>query len=466
MLTKDMRQTIISLHQKGNSHRTISRLLKLSRTTVRKVLVQGVDIPAVQKENQWVDLIPTLREVFIRCGGNAIRIQEILEAEYDKKIAYSTLTRLIQEHALRQPIKRAGEYHFEPGVEMQHDTSPHKVKLGDTIVTAQCASLVFAYSRRLYMQYYPCFTRFEAKTFLKKAFEFMQGSCQRCVIDNTSVVLAAGSGADAVIAPEMAVFSRMFGFEFIAHRIGHADRKARVERPFYYIETNFLSGRQFNDWEDLNTQAKDWCINVTNKKEKRVLGMSPDAAFIKEKPYLVLLPEVLPPIYEHVRRIVDSKGFINLDNNRYSVPEKLIGKQLDVYKYFNEVRIVYQHNEVAIHTRLAGKRYGESRLEGHHTKIHYQHTNHVLKKTEDALRQCHDIMDTYITALKKHVRGDGVRKLNRLLVLKHTYPFDAFIGAVRQANHYGLYDLNRLEELIIKFVAGNYFNLTPEENDS
>jgi len=49
-------------------------------------------------------------------------------------------------------------------------------------------------------------------------------------------------------------------------------------------------------------------------------------AYIKEKPYLNVLPEVLPPIYEHSQRLVDSKGFINLDTNRYSVPEKLIGK--------------------------------------------------------------------------------------------------------------------------------------------
>lgn len=460
-----MRQTIISLHQKGNSHRVISRLLKLSRNTVRQVLAQGVDIPSRGPANSSMALIPILRDVYKRCKGNAVRIQEILKDEYDTEIAYSSLTRLIQANELRQPIQRVGEYHFGPGLEMQHDTSPHKITLGETVVTAQCASLVLAYSRYLFMHYYPCFTRFEAKTFLKAAFEFMQGHCQRCVIDNTSVILAAGSGADAVIAPEMAAFSRMFGFEFIAHRIGHADRKAFVERPFHYIETNFLAGRNFKDWDDLNRQARHWCIEVSNKKEKRLLGMSPDTAFIKEKPYLIRLPEVLPPIYEHVRRTVDSKGFINLDTNRYSVPEKLIGKHMDVYKYLEEIKLLHQHREIAVHPRLAGKRYGVSLLKEHHVQIHYQLKNHVLKQTEETLRACHETVGIYISALKKHIRGDGVRKLNRLLALKRTYPIDAFIDAIQQANHYGLYDLNRLEDLIIKCVAGNYFNLTEGEND-
>jgi hypothetical protein len=63
------------------------------------------------------------------------------------------------------------------------------------------------------------------------------------------------------------------------------------------------------------------------------------------------------------------------------------------------------------------------------------------------------------------VRGAGVRQLNRLLNFKQTYPSEAFISAIKQAHHYGLYDLNRLEELIIKYVAGNYFNLNGEEED-
>jgi hypothetical protein len=52
--------------------------------------------------------------------------------------------------------------------------------------------------------------------------------------------------------------------------------------------------------------------------------------------------------------------------------------------------------------------------------------------------------------------------MNKLLNFKHTYPEDAFLQAIKQAHKYGLYDLNRLEELIIKSVAGNYFNLREE----
>ena len=62
---------------------------------------------------------------------------------------------------LRAGPKRSGEYHFAPGQEMQHDTSPHRLEVAGKPLVAQCAGLTLAYSRRLFVQYYPRFTRFE-----------------------------------------------------------------------------------------------------------------------------------------------------------------------------------------------------------------------------------------------------------------------------------------------------------------
>jgi len=461
MLSKELRQTINALHQRKKSNREIAKLLKISRNTVKTVLKQGIDVPLNTRKSQEAEIQPLLRETFTRCLGNAVRIKEVLEEEYGLDVAYSTLTRCIQNTELRGAPKRVGEYHFEPGVEMQHDTSPHWLICGGKKIKAQCASLVLGYSRKLFVQYYPCFTRFEAKTFLKAGIEFMLGSCRRCIIDNTSVILSAGSGFNAVISPEMLTFARMYGFEFIAHRIRDADRKGKCERPFFYVETNFLSARTFKNWNDLNHQAKEWCLKV-NQKEKRILGMAPDTAFIQEKPYLVPLPEILPPIYEHYQRLVDSKGYVNLDTNRYSAPEKLIGKTLDVYKYPETVRFFYKHQEITVHPRLSEKRFEYSRIPGHHFKNEKKRVHQGANNMETALRGHCDLLDQYTAALRKHVRGSGYRSLNRLLNLKRTYPAEAFLCALKKAHQYGLYDLNRFEVMIIKSVAGNYFNLEEE----
>jgi hypothetical protein len=52
----------------------------------------------------------------------------------------------------------------------------------------------------------------------------------------------------------MAVFAERFSFQFVAHAIGNANRSARVERPFSFIG-NFLAGRTFSSWEDLNQRG-------------------------------------------------------------------------------------------------------------------------------------------------------------------------------------------------------------------
>lgn len=141
-----------------------------------------------------------LKSAFERAQGNVVRVGELLAAEYEMSVSYSTLTRWVRDAGLRLPPVRAGEYTFAPGEEMQHDTSPHRVPLGEKTVTAQCAGLVLAYSRRLFIQYYPHYTRFEAKEFLLEAVRFMDGACPRCIIDNTRPMRGRSSNAATAAA--------------------------------------------------------------------------------------------------------------------------------------------------------------------------------------------------------------------------------------------------------------------------
>ena len=65
----------------------------------------------------------------------------------------------------------------------------------------------------------------------------------------------------------------------------------------------------------------------------------------------------------------------------------------------------------------------------------------------------------YVAALVAHAPGRGLPRLKRLLALKRTYPAEPFLAAVTQALAYGLYDLSRLESLILKQVRGDFFQL-------
>jgi hypothetical protein len=392
-----------------------------------------------------------------------VRVQEILMDEHALSIPYSTLTRMVRGLDLREgkAPKRAGIYHFGPGDEMQHDTSPHSILLNGSKVTAQCASLVLSYSRRLFIQYYPSFTRFEARHFLTSAFQFMDGTCPRCIIDNSSVIVARGAGADAQMAPEMEGFGLVFSVTFLAHEVGHCDRKARVERPFSYVEGNFLAGRTFLDWEDLNRQALDWCRNTANSKFKRSIAMSPDQAYIVEKPRLQPLPAYLPPVYQSLVRVVDITGYVTVETNRYSVPERLVAKKVQVHKSWDKIEVFFGDQLVAGHPRLIGKSDARILAPRHHQSKLPPRSGPSLEEKE--LRGHSEILDLYVAQIKKRSPGRAVRPLRRLLDLKRTYPDEAFNGACEQALHYGLFDLNRLEKLILQRVAGDFFRIGEEE---
>ncbi|MGH7788824.1 MAG: IS21/IS408/IS1162 family transposase [Candidatus Binatia bacterium] len=454
-----------TLQAQGLSLRAISRTLRLSRNTVRRILREPRRDHAEAAPCDEA-MLARLRVAFGRVGGNVVRVQELL-AEDGHAVAYSTLTRWAREAGLRSPPRRAGEYAFAPGEEMQHDTSPHRLtfsraELAGKPVTAQCAGLVLAYSRRLFIQYYPRFTRFEAKAFLLEAARFMAGVCPRCIIDNTSVLLAAGAGADAVIAPEMAAFARALGFGFQAHRVGDPDRKGRIERPFAYVEGNFLAGRRFADYDDLNRQALAWCNAVANAKPKAALGMSAEAAWQIERPHLRALPEVLPPVYDLLDRVVDLHGYVSVDTNRYSVPQRWVGRPLTIYKLPAEIRICHKATAVAVHRRLIGQRDVRTSLPGHHTVPARQGRGPSAEAT--MLAGDHPSLARYAEALKRRSNGWGRRALSRLLEIKRTYPSAPFIAAVEQALHYGMFDLGRLEALVLERVAGDFFAL--DDNDT
>ena len=147
-------------------------------------------------------------------------------------MSYQALTAFCRRQGIGQtPVVPSGQYHFEPGVEMQHDTSPHEVEVGGRKYKAQTASAVLCYSRMLFFQINPTFQRFDCKVFLADAVRYMNGAPERVMIDNTHVVVLRGTGREMIPVPEMEAFADRLGFRFVAHERGDANRSARVERP-------------------------------------------------------------------------------------------------------------------------------------------------------------------------------------------------------------------------------------------
>jgi hypothetical protein len=68
----------------------------------------------------------------------------------------------------------------------------------------------------------------------------------------------------------------------------------------------------------------------------------------------------------------------------------------------------------------------------------------------------------YVTALKQRGRKVAGVALRQRLRLLREYPREPFVAAVREASQYGLYDLDRLERMILRRIARDYFLLDRE----
>jgi transposase len=465
MLSQAQRTAILELSAKGVSKREIARVLKLSRLTVRKVLrANSTQVPEIQRTEKAEPYRQQILELLISCKGNLVRVHEELTAA-GAALSYPALTAFCRRQGIGQtPILPAGQYHFEPGVEMQHDTSPHEVEVGGKKYKAQTASAVLCYSRLLFFQINPTFQRFDCKVFLTDALQYMGGSPQRMMIDNTHVVVLRGTGREMIPVPEMEVFGERFGFRFVAHAIGNANRSARVERPFSFIENNFLAGRTFASWADLNNQARQWCdrVNATYKKHIRAV---PRELFAVERTHLKPLPAWIPAVYRLHQRTVDVEGYVSVNSIRYSVPVSWIGRRVEVRETRDKIEIELDARHLVTHVRAVTPQSQRITLAAHRPPRGQGVKRNDPHPEEQAILQAAPEIAEYVTALKQKGRKVVALALRQLWRLLKEYPREPFLASVREAAHYGLYDLERLERMILRRVARDYFLLLDADSD-
>ena len=262
------------------------------------------------------------------------------------------------------------------------------------------------------------------------------------MIDNTHVVVASGTGARMVPAPEMVAFAERFGFVFRAHEKGDANRSGRVERPFHFVETNFLAGRTFADLADLNAQARAWCDKV-NATYKDHLHASPRELFAVERAHLHPLPLFVPEVYVLHQRLVDVEGYVNVHGHRYSVPYRFIGRRLEVRETKDRID-VYEGRAWSRPTRGAESTpHARDATRSTGRRAGGPSARKPLARGDRTLAQAEPPLPAYAAALKQRSAGRGTLALRRLLALYREYPRAAFLHAVTLAQQYGLFDLDR-----------------------
>lgn len=342
MISPEKATTIWILSQEGIRVAEIAKKLGIDPKTVKKIIKnQGIHERKGRSDKIELD-DELLLKTYKRCSYWGERTHEEL-VKLGINVSYPTLMRKLRELNPEEP-KFSTPHEDRPGEEFQHDLSPFMVTLGEKKIRLQASVLYYRYSKMIYLKFYTSFNRFAMKCFFWEAVQHFGYVPDKCIIDNTSLVVLRGSGRNALFNKEMVDFAKAIGFKkWIAHEINHSNRKAGNERSFWTVETNFFPGREFSSLEDINKQAKEWCVARSLKRNKNKI--IPRDRFEYEKDFMnKVSPHFCPP-YLQMSRVVDQQGYILHNTNLYWVGIHP-GKGVTVLQYPNCLKIYHQRKMI------------------------------------------------------------------------------------------------------------------------
>lgn len=160
-------------------------------------------------------------------------------------------------------------------------------------------------------------------------------------------------------------------------------------------------------------------------------------------------------------RLVDIEAYVTLHTNRYSVPEQLIHRCVQAHESKDRIRIFHGHDLVAEHM-LEDPGLGKRQTLPEHRRVRHTKLPPPPTPEESTLCRADPALAQMVQRLRQG-RGLSGFAIRRLFVLWRDYPTEAVVEAVREALHYGLTDIDRIETTILDRVQGDFFRLDSGE---
>lgn len=344
-------------HREGKSRRQIAKELKMSRTTVDRLL--GLSEPPVHVRPPRSSLLDPFKEQVLSLlkeepGVRATVIRERLQEQgytggitilkdYLKEVRPQFLLARTYQRTSYLPgeIGQVDWWELPKRMPVAPDARRKIFGLVVTLPHSAAHTCVFTLGQTLY-DFLPA---------LLGCLERLGGVPEALVLDNDTSMVVHVPGHRSRLHHEVAALFGALRTRAIVLPPRRPESKGQVERTVGYLEGSFLPLRNFRDLADLEAQHDAWALKRAYPRFHRRVGARVIDAYRVEKAHLAPLPDPLPSTDRELETRISKDAFIRAVGVDYSVPPGLVGRRVCVRVSLSQVTVFLEGTEIARHPR-------------------------------------------------------------------------------------------------------------------
>jgi transposase len=372
MLSQEDYIVIKTLKKRGVYNKDIAAELGVHARTVSRALRRG-NAPERHRSLRASKLDPykpQIDRLLAEGVWNAVVILREIQAQgYD---GGSTILRdYIQPKRAQRQGKATVRFETPPGRQLQSDWGEITTEIAG-VETKVCFIVnTLGYSRRFHFW---CTDRMDAEhTYdgLIRSFEYFGGVTEEVLVDNQkTAVLEHRAGAAPQFNPRFVDLAGHYGFVPRACQPYRARTKGKDERMVGYLKQHFfVRYRAFDSWAHLNQLAEQWLHTEADQRVQGTVKEVVAARFAREVPSLQPLPAVRYDTAYIERRQVGWDGYIDVQGNRYSVPDHLTGQTVRIHLGLDSALRVYAGDALVAQHQLQAVVQGWVSVPEHHRHL-------------------------------------------------------------------------------------------------
>lgn len=372
----DMIQKIIQFRAEGKGVRQISRLLGISRNTVRKYLARlASHEPELsddedrqklicrlqdsdQRQNILQALIPGYAVELKKTGVTRLLLWEEYKKQYPDGLSYGRFCDRIRSFKMLQDATL--RICHRPGHTLMVDFAGKKQSWVDrrTGEVRQCEVLVctMPYSGLTFAYAVESQKQEDFIEAINQALRYLGGLPQVILSDNLKSYVKRADRYEPEFTELCVQFSMHYGIELQAARVGKPRDKASVERHVGIVYNQLFGPLRKEVFHSLR-QVNEAFARQLEKLNGRLLQGKPESRKEKfereEKPLMASLPDTLFEIRKSTMAKVQRNYHVILgeDKHQYSVPCQYIGKRTQIMYTASTVEIYLGIERIAVHKR-------------------------------------------------------------------------------------------------------------------